>query len=196
MNSNIDLKKLERKAWTSYFDDGLFDLMFAIILITSVIRTVTDNAWFTLMMFSGVIIYILGKRFITVPRLGRVKFSSERVERQSKLTIILGIVFLITIGILVLSLQFDLPSLLSSIIMSIFIIVVFGIFSYLLEFNRMIIYGIMFAVSEGISGFYGETAGTYANLVFGIIAFCIACSYLIRFISNYPLPGKEVANAH
>ena len=102
MTEKIDLREIEKKAWTAYFQDGLWDIFIASMMLTMAIRTLTDNAWLTLGMFTGVPILVIGKKFITIPRLGLVKFSQFRIARQIKLVASIGIAVCATVGLLLL----------------------------------------------------------------------------------------------
>ncbi|UCE74817.1 MAG: hypothetical protein JSV56_03705 [Methanomassiliicoccales archaeon] len=197
MSKNIDLKKIEKKAWTAYFQDGLWDIFMASMMLTMAIRTLTDNVWFTLGMFSGVPILILGKRFVTIPRLGFVKFSQFRTERRIKLFVSIGIAICATVGILLLISQgWEIPRIVSSLGMAIFLALTFCLIAYYLDFPRLIIYGLMFAVNEIIWGQFGEPTGPYVVLIFGITVMVVGLLFLISFIRKYPLPKEEeIANA-
>ena len=87
---DTDLKKIESKVWTSYFKDGLWDIFFGLMLLTMGLRTLTDNVLFTFGMLAAVLVHILGKRWITVPRLGVVRFSETRRKKRSFLIYLIG----------------------------------------------------------------------------------------------------------
>ena len=101
----------------------------------------------------------------------------------------------IDLKLLVLVMNYDIPAHLGSIVVSIFIITVFALFAFMLDFIRMFIYGLMFGISELVWGFPGEGFGIYAFLIFGCISFIIGLTFLTRFIYNNPLPDPEVVNA-
>ena len=90
MPDQLDLRTLERKAWRSMHADGLFDLFFGWMLLVGFLRDVTGWPPVTLLDLAGVLIFILGKYFITVPRMGVVKFGPAREARRTKVAIIIG----------------------------------------------------------------------------------------------------------
>jgi len=197
MNKELDLKELEKKVWLTYFQDGFWDIFIASMMLTMAIRTLTDNIWFTLGMFTGVPIMVFGKKFITIPRLGRVKFSQFRIKRQIKLVVSIGIAVCATVGLLLLiSMGWGAPKAVSSLGMAAFLALIFGLIAYFLDFPRLIIYGLMFAVNEIIWGHFGEPTGPYVVLLFGSVVLVIGLIILISFIRKYPLPKEEeIANA-
>ena len=79
----IDLKKLERKAFTSIFEDGFFDIYLGILflgigLLTSlpkIIPRIITYGIFALIIGLGLLIFLGGKKLMTVPRIGIMKLG-------------------------------------------------------------------------------------------------------------------------
>ena len=182
MSENIDLKKIEKKAWTSYFEDGFWDLFFGVIFITSAVRSLTDNVWFTLGIFGAVVINIVGKRFITIPRMGRVKFGPVRQKKQFKMgvMILISLLVIFVLGTFMANITFP--------VMAVWLAVFFGLLAYLMDFSRLFVYGLVFATSEVIWSVYGEPYGPIANLIFGVIILMVGLAVLNRFLKKYPKP--------
>ena len=92
----IDLKQLERKAFTATFQDGLWDLFIASMALGFAItpfinRILKSDFWSAasvlplhLLVLAGV---FLGKKYLTAPRLGSVKFAPARVRQDGDLPI-------------------------------------------------------------------------------------------------------------
>lgn len=198
MTEKIDLRKIEKKAWTAYFEDGLWDIFIAIMMLTMAIRTLTDIVWFTPLMFLGVVILIIGKKLITIPRLGFVKFGPKREVRRMRLIIIICAAVIATAVLLFLPLLGQkLSRDASSLFMAVFLMVIFGSIAYYLDFKRLYVYGLMFAINEIVWGQFGEPTGPYLILIFGVAVLIIGTSYMIRFLDKYPVPKKEeIPNAH
>ncbi len=195
MNQKINLKELEKKAWTSYFQDGLWDIFFGIMLLTMVIRTITDNVWFTFLMFLGVFIMIAGKRYITTPRLGLAKFGPARMMKRIKMMGIIALAIIITVCLFWMgNLATNLPKIVGSIIIAGMVAGIFGAMAYYLDYYPLAIYGILFAIGEILWSLFGEPVGVIVMLIFGSIIFLIGLFVLIRFTQKYPLPTGEVAN--
>src|SRR5512139_947858 len=108
MNVPLDLKNLERKAWSSYFQDGLLDielgmLLFALALIIPIMERM-DTRWpgylLFLMLFIPWLLFLAGRRFITMPRLGWVKFGGERRKKKARLMLVMSAFLLLNILLL------------------------------------------------------------------------------------------------
>lgn len=95
MSENLNLKSLEKKAWTSYFQDGLLDIFFAI--------------------------------------------------------------------------------------------------AYFMDFNRLYIYGVLFAVGAVLWELFGIPAGPVAIIVSGSVGLATGLSYFAKFLRDYPKPVTEVS---
>jgi hypothetical protein len=196
MQENLDLKEIERKAWTSTFQDGLFDIFFAIMFITTSIQSIFYNEWFTLLIFASVGVFIAGKQFITKPRLGIVKFGQKRMEKQLKAHFALLATFLATLLIFILSAwgQLNLELNFSMILIMLFI-VIFGALAYFMDFYRFLLYGIMFALTEYTMRNHGDIYGALIAFLFGILLLVIGLFYLSQFVKKYPLLQPEATNA-
>jgi hypothetical protein len=192
MTQEIDLREIEKKSWSTYFEDGLWDIFIATLMLTMAIRTLTDVVWFTPLMFVGVLVVVIGKRQITVPRIGFVKFSSKREKKRIKLIIIIGVAVVLTGVLLSLPLLGQKPpKAVSTLFMAVFLMVIFSSMAFYMEFNRLYLYGLMFAVNEIVWGQVGEHAGAYLILIFGVAVMIIGIVFLVSFIQRYPLPSEE-----
>ena len=94
-NEENDLHAIERRAFQSTQDDGFLELQFgAILIILGITAYIDDTGIFNhyygyLFILASPLIVLLGKRYITLPRLGRVRFGLDRQMRQAKMTLIL-----------------------------------------------------------------------------------------------------------
>ncbi|NVM53600.1 MAG: hypothetical protein HWN66_07835 [Candidatus Helarchaeota archaeon] len=174
MTEEIDLKSIERKAYTSYHQDGLIDIMIGITLI-----------WFTFFMLSelfwlgGIIIptlipvYIGVKQKLTIPRIGYVKFG---MKGKGRMYVVLGIIMVFTFLGLLFAIMFAEPSARA------WIELILG------NYYNLIIAGIaggltlMMAMSSGITRFY-----LYAALSIGL--FIIAQIFNIDLLFSFSFIG-------
>lgn len=187
MTQDINLKELELKAWTSYFQDGLWDIFMGLLMLTMGIRGLTDNVWFTLGVGAAVLVSLVGKKFITVPRIGRVKFGPARKAKQRKLMAVVGIAVLATLILLLTTLLgLDTPQAVVAPILVICIALVFGLMAYYMDFGRLYAYGLLFAISMALWETFEEPIGPIAFSVSGGIALLIGLVVLIRFLRKYP----------
>lgn len=113
MSQNIDLKAVERKAFRSVHQDGLWDIYIGgLLLVLSLMFTIPDSGEGELrtlgLALLGVAImfafFQLGKKYITTPRMGQVRFGPERQKRKIRMSWIMGIYVLGTLGIFLYSL--------------------------------------------------------------------------------------------
>ena len=107
MNTQLNLKELERKAFLTTYQDGLWDLLFGLIVIcmsVSYYRPASGYSPLNIVMFSCsmVLVNVLfwaGKMFITLPRMGQVKFGARRRKRVLTMIIVLSVVVLVQVGL-------------------------------------------------------------------------------------------------
>jgi len=112
MSTQINLKEIERNAFRSTYQDGLLD-----IVISSVVGSMAlmefiverdDYPWLYLVLAflglcAGQLVFWVGKRFITLPRMGQVKFGENRRKRSKTLALILVAVVLIQVAIVLMT---------------------------------------------------------------------------------------------
>jgi hypothetical protein len=90
------LSSLERRAWRSNFDDGLFEMLLGSMLLLLWAGTVVSNNRLLYPFFLGLPgVFVLIKYFVVVPRAGAARFSRPRRQRKA-----LGAVVLATSAIL------------------------------------------------------------------------------------------------
>lgn len=216
MNENMDLKKIEKKIWISYFQDGVWDIFIGLLLLNFGIAPfigavingdysqseLSDLISYSIILIVAYIILYCGKKYITAPRLGRVKFSTERISKAKKTTIVFGLSVLFGALVFILiatdSLLFNNTLQFGAIAFGINAIIVFSAWAYFFDFTRLYLYGWFFAASivlvEISRPYVGSTFDNVIGFgVFGGIIILIGLAYLIRFIQKYPLPKEEIS---
>lgn len=112
MSTQLDLKEIERKAVHSTYQDGLLDICIALVLGSMALLMFNvvqdDGSWlYVALAFLGVgaaqLVFWAGKKFVTLPRMGQVKFGEIRRKRTKTLALILVVVVLIQVGIVLLT---------------------------------------------------------------------------------------------
>lgn len=213
IDSNVlDIKSLEKKVYRSFFEDGFWDIFIGMLLLgfgltwTRIFFDIFEPL--AIMIISIIwntitfLIYYLGKKFITIPRIGIVKFGQKRKARQKKLKIFLLInvlfgcvVFILTFfGLLdFLAIGGSLTPLLIGLIAYTF---PFTIIAYFLEFNRLYIYALMGGFSFFLSDIIYSILGSPLDSILGFgvpggIIVVIGLVFLIKFLRNYPKPKKD-----
>ena len=207
MTANIDLKELERKAFKSTFEDGVWDIYLGLMLLPMVfwLLLVAQRdelaAWavvFTFGFFAvPLILFRATKKHLVVPRLGVVRFGTERQRKRKKLGLVLalsvlGTAVLVSITAFSLFPTFDnLPE--WAFLVGLFgakIVLVFSLIAYYLDFSRAYLYGWFYALAV-VNLFTQIDAGAGVPLLpvlFAMIMMGVGAVLLIRFLRTHPLP--------
>lgn len=204
MAPEIDLKELERKAFTSFYQDGLWEIMLGFVLLQmGSSRLLThygfSDAWGVLVPIAGLVLLFAGKRFITVPRIGRVKFGPKRKGDLGKAVAVLSISVLAGVGLYIaLSMGpgWQIGQIIPLIFFPLNAIIVFSLIAYFLDFSRLYAYGALIALALFIGELLDKLTGYYfaPSIVFGASAgvmFLIGLVVFIRFLRRYPLQLSE-----
>ena len=211
MAQRIDLKELERKAWRSFYQDGLWDIFWGLLLLAMTISALLSDIGASEPVQYGIMIALealailvlfVGKRCITVPRIGRVRFGPKRKRRLSKVRVVLAISVLVGAALFVAGLVLTGKLSRSMTLEFIFpagwvvnMIVVFGLLAYFLEFSRLYVIGAMYAIARPLDIVQREF--TSIDLTFVAFGFPAAVILLmgavvfVRFLRKYPLSVGE-----
>jgi hypothetical protein len=98
-----DLKQIERKAFRSTYQDGLLDILMGVMVVAMAITIYHPESGYSPMNIIGmVLIYAVvyslfwaGKKYITLPRMGQVRFGPTRQHKKMTMAVILGVIVLI-----------------------------------------------------------------------------------------------------
>lgn len=157
MSTELNLKDLERKAFRSFYRDGIWDIYFGacmlVLYLTSFMGGIESKQvkyGLTLLLFVLASAFlILGKKFITAPRLGRVKFGPKRT-RRGWIMVGINLVSLIVLagGIYLFSRQngmdLQLEELWVPIGLGVWITFITGLMAFFLDFDRLYIYAVLY----------------------------------------------------
>jgi len=162
VNQQLDLKELERKAYRSTFQDGMLDIFFGLMLMGGALGFLLSHVGLGPPLRSVIgpalacIVFYAGKRFITVPRIGRVRFGPKRQIARRKAALILAFFVALTFFLVILKFFGKFPeaegtwfSGLTMVILIDFgiIVVPISILAYLKDFPRLYYMGIMAGLS-------------------------------------------------
>jgi len=203
MGKNVDLVTIEKKAWTSIFQDGLWEIIIGITALSMAIGITLEElgtsdvvriAITYPMLFSGVPILYLGKRYMTMPRTGVAKFSERRKSRKMAMLGIMLAALLATGGIWMAVSYFQTDTAwFGSAMVSILILTLFCSIAYYFDVNRFYLIAVLMSIGEPvITILRARTALTYVGLIaWGIPALIIlAMGFVVmsRFLKKYPRP--------
>lgn len=193
MTQSLDLKELERRAWMlCCSEDGLFDIFIGLMMLTVGVRALTDNVWYTLGMGVALVVHLGGKKLISTPRIGRVRFGPIRKVRQRIVMAVVVMSVVATLALLTLTLLMGAPSrAVMAPLIGIWFAVFFGLLAHYMDFGRLYAYGVLFAISLALTEAYDNALGPIASAVSGGIVLLIGLVVFIRFLGKYRMPGEE-----
>ncbi|NPE10002.1 MAG: hypothetical protein GNW80_17110 [Asgard group archaeon] len=202
MNENSDLEKLEKKAASALYQDGIFDISLGHVLIAFGTASWLENhvnetvsILLALIIYFAVVIPIwFVYFFVTKPRLGTVKFGLKR--RRSNTIVISLVTFLLIANIVVFILiftdiiQFSGYEYLLAAIFGLIPLVIFTAMAFFLSYNRLYLTGFLFSAGLFLKEVLTlQGLDLYSNIVFisiGAIIVAIGLAFLIRFLKKYP----------
>ena len=207
MSDYIDLKKLERKAFTSIFQDGFFDIYLGILFLgigllislpESIPRILTYGL-FALIIGFGLLLFFVGKKLITVPRTGIIKIGKKRKAKKKKFVLILILMMIIT-GIFYVLTSFDLipfEAYVSAIVFGFFFAIPISLLANLLRIDRFYIHatlgGLSFFISELSYSLLGNFFYSFlAYLISGSVICATGIVFLYKFVQKYPVQTEEM----
>lgn len=208
MSQNISLKEIERKVFTSTFRDGMWDIVLGLWLLTMGIAPFLEEAmplsdlWIMILGVPVMLVLWSGKKFITIPRMGLVKFAPKR---KFKLSVMLTIVSVTLFLSLLLGVLLATNSISSGLAIGISIpviawvalfIVGFSVAAYFLNLNRLYAYGVLYAVTLPVHIILKQTPdfrciSLGAYFLSASIILVIGTTLLIRFLRDHPIPTEE-----
>lgn len=207
MGEEIDLKELEKKAWRSFFQDGLWDIYFGLLLLALGLSSFTlfinlpeplNLIVVLIPIYSiAILLLILGKKYITTPRIGYIKFGTKRKKIKKKLALILGVQVIITILMVIFTAfgLFQYIQINSIIIMLmiglLFVALPIGIIAYFWDFPRLYVYGLLggsgFFIAEILNPIIGQPFDLFIPyIIISGSMLIVGMSYFIRFLKKYP----------
>jgi hypothetical protein len=215
LSEQLNLKQLERRAYRSTFQDGLWDLYLAGLMaclgILGLIGKFREETWIWLVGYTvlggGVFgLFMLGKKHITMPRLGAVKFGPARKRRKLILVGILSITVLFNIVLVLMTAgvisapdwldkfgnemtRRGVMDLLVPLFAGLFVAILMCIVAYFIDFYRGMYIGLVF----GLGIFLDSLFDLPVILVVGAVLIAIPGLVLfIRFIRQYPIQSNKV----
>ena len=211
MSQTINLRELERKAWSSVFQDGLWDIYLGLLLLAMAFEALLSDVGFSeswgmatcigLDVLAMLVLWA-GKKIITVPRMGRVKFGPKRKTRLTWVIFVLFISVLVGAGVFLaasamcgsrpgwLNAAFFAPA-----VWVVNAIVVFSLGAYFLDFSRLYLVGVMYALPVPLDIMFRKlTDVDLSFMAFGVpaaVILFVGLVMFVRFLREYPLLAVE-----
>ncbi|NVM44535.1 MAG: hypothetical protein HWN79_06440 [Candidatus Lokiarchaeota archaeon] len=209
MNHEIGLEEIEKKAWRTTFDDGIFDIYFGILIasfapsisLTEILPFPLNVLLGPIMLGFGLAFFILSKKYLIKPRIGAVKFGRKRKIKKLRTMVVLSVSVVLLLILFLFNLSnnegnFNLPYLLEGLL---FLTVPLCFVAYFLQFTRLYVYAVILG-----SGFFLADISSliipipfnflFSYLSLGGIIMLVGITYLIRFMKKYPLPEEAKNN--
>lgn len=214
-----NLKEIEKKVYTSVYEDGIWDIFFGFMILgmglSDWLEVIITGAGLPRIISSlffpafSVLIFSLGKKYITVPRMGYFEPSKKQRSNKRKLFGLLTITFLIGLGAMLLfsgiNLSGETPewkSWLGGYIVPIaitsMVVGTLSLMAYMMHFNRLYLIAILFGAAMFLTEITRSGLGVplNSNISFGIAGTIVLLNGLrlfYNFLKKYPLPteGKE-----
>jgi len=198
MAEKINLKKIERKAYTSYHQDGLIDVFSGAFILSVGVWLVLDMAWMSwILWFVAVSAYAAAKRVFTIPRIGFVKFAPHRVKALQttavivfSLTALLGVVAFMQVEgggtplWLLLAIENYMLVIGGSVAAS------FCVVGYTFRTRRMYAYALLTLIMF-VTGHFLYFPLHYYVILLGTLVLLFGLAMLIRFVRRYPLSSAD-----
>lgn len=204
MSQSADFRKLEQKAYLSYHQDGLIDLIIGSIVLCIAISEVMDSSIWNLIALLLILAYMPLKRRIAFPRLGYVKFNVKRGGVNMRLAgvVAIGVLVISLVGILVLLLSgksLASPLMLAIrqsplILYAVLGFIGFGLAGLVLRLLRLFLYALL-SLAMMISGHLLHLTLWLPLLLLGGTILTIGAVLLIGFLRRYPF-AKEGNYGH
>ncbi|MFC1627704.1 hypothetical protein ACFL3H_01155 [Gemmatimonadota bacterium] len=210
----LSASELERRAFRSTFQDGIWDIYLGLLLLNMGLSVGLAQLLPLKPLHLGAILFVvviivmigffLGKKFITAPRLGTVKFGAERQKKVKKVRLVLSLSALIGLATFLgfgsLTEMFgNLPGWIVPLgLFGVSAIVTFSLGAYYLDYTRAYLYGWCYALAFPFGIFLQESTRfgfliSYA--LFSMVMIIPGTILLIRFIREYPIPVGGMADA-
>jgi len=193
-----DFKTLARRAYISYHQDGLIDVLIGWMVFSFGIYLLLDSSAIIFLAWLPILYYVNFKNKLTVPRLGYVKFNGIYSQtKRTKLGLVLSTILalsLLTVTVLVLAKTNPIPTLtlLRGNGLAIYgvavalLLLVSGVFSGVW---RLSIYGLLCVVMV-IIGIISGSPVYVPFILLGLVILLTGTILMILFIRKYPLASK------
>jgi len=193
MNEKINLEEIRRKAYTSYHQDGLIDILAACSILSFAAWAILDMIWLGWMSFViSTSIYAAAKRALTIPRIGFVKFPQQRTRGMLTALVALGalssvlglIAFMQVEGgttptWLLLAIEYYM------IVIGVSIAALFSAAGYTFRTNRLYAYALLTLIIF-VPGHFLNFPFYYYLLLLGTLILLFGIVQMTRFIQKYP----------
>jgi hypothetical protein len=199
MSLDLDMKEIERKAYMSYSEDGLVDIAIGFVILGWGISLVLGPAGLiTLLGPIALAMWYLGKRYLTIPRIGIIKPSRKMAYRARNGAIVLLLLGTITLAGILLGTVVGGSDLADYSLAILGLLLAAGIcvIAFLLNSNRLYVYAVLlfvaFAGGQALNDVISSVDTFIVSVILaGALILLSGAVVLVRFLRKYPLPVIE-----
>ncbi len=216
MTTTINLKEIERRAFRATYQDGLWDIYYGLVVVGMSIFVYRPESGYSplnivmavLIMTTALLLFRLGKKHITLPRMGQVRFGAARKQKARTLAIIMGIFVLFQLvllgatrfgwfpasveGVFGKLLQVNNPGLMTVALTGSFILgMSMLVIVHISDFPRGYYIALMMALAVFLMIYLNRPL---YPLIIGVLIALPGVYLLLRFLKQYPLPREEMPN--
>ena len=205
MIEKIDLKKIEKQTYRFTFSDGLYDMAYGSLLlftaIAPILREMIYLGYIFFMILPAPLIILLGKRYISVPRMGIVKFNYNRSQSKNKILLLIAILFPLTVLMVVLTYlgiyNVTVGGYIVPLGAGLFALILLSTIAYILDYPHFYLYavsiGLGIPLAELMESIVGEPLDNVLSFgISGTLIFIYGTMTLIKFIKKNPIPEEEI----
>jgi hypothetical protein len=205
MSVPVSLKDAERKAFTATFQDGVWDIVLGLQLLAWGVAPLLEETlplsdfWVAILSLPIMLVLWAGKKFVTTPRMGLVKFGPKRKAGLRAMVVIVCVLLLVAalLGFLIATNRVR-PELTTGLSIPLVawalpLIMCFSAAAYFTDVNRLYVYGVLFAISMPIRIIFKQSPdlrgiSLMGFFVAGGIILLTGVVLAIRFLRDYPIP--------
>jgi len=204
MTPDINLQEIERKAFTSFFRDGLWDIYGGLILLGIGLYIMTDQLYTLILCFVSALILLILRKRIIIPRMDHVVFSAARetrTRRQKQIAMVV-LTVLMFLGIILFFLLYAdiMPDGIHQWLADYFLVVfggllaaAVGIAAYMTQVFRFYIYAVLVFLAFLLIQLVDVSFELPVTITGGIIALS-GIVLFVRFLHQYPRDAGEESN--
>lgn len=208
MKHHASLKDVERRAFGSQFEDGLWDVLIGTFLLMFVFALYLSESmgdyWSSLVQLSfwGLALGAakLVKSRVVKPRSGMVTYGAERRAKLIKYNILLVVLLTVSLGLGILSVVVMSAPWVHGVRFGVVLLACFSVAGYFLDFPRLYLWGVMIGAGAFISELLWQRYQLPHHgypLVLGAISGIITVTGLALFAkflrTHQPPPDDELA---
>jgi hypothetical protein len=186
--NKINMKEIERKVFTSYFDDGIYDMMIGLLFLVFGLGLYLDIGGL-IGVFTGLaaVMPLIFKRSVTLPRYGLIKPLEHQKRKLSTLGIASVVVGLLVFFVFVVGSASSITSILRTnglLLMGLLWGGMLSLLAYFLHYERLYLYALLIAFSF-VSGEWLISL-PIKMILSGSIILINGIRVMIRFLQRYP----------